>query len=104
MTMSITPVTPNLKSFWDRPEGKTGMVFLVAGGIAASVGLYFLLPFLITLVANTLYLGGIGDRTLRGWLCGLQRDFPDPGEVRLQEYHALDHRDLHRDRSYRHLA
>jgi hypothetical protein len=58
--MSLSQSTPNLKSFWDRPEGKTGMLFLLAGGIGAAFGLYLLLPFLITLVANTLYLVGLG--------------------------------------------
>jgi len=45
------------KSFWQKPEGKTGMLFM--GGIAAG-GLYVLykaLPFLINIVENTLYLG-----------------------------------------------
>ena len=37
--MSLTPTTPaslseNLKSFWSRPEGKTGMIFLGIGGAA----------------------------------------------------------------------
>ena len=45
------------KSFWEKPEGKTGMFFtlLLAGG-----GLYFLykaLPYLINIVENTLHLG-----------------------------------------------
>jgi hypothetical protein len=58
--MSLSQATPNLKSFWDRPEGKTGMLFLLAGAAGAAFGLYLLLPFLITLVANTLYLVGLG--------------------------------------------
>lgn len=41
------------KSFWKRPEGITGILFL--GGII--FGFYKLLPFLITFVENTLYLG-----------------------------------------------
>jgi len=57
--MSLTPITPNLKSFWSRPEGKTGMLFLAAGGIGAGYGLYLLLPYLITMVSNTLTLVGL---------------------------------------------
>lgn len=44
------------KSFWEKPEGKTGMLFtgLLAGG--AFYGLYKILPFLINVVENTLHL------------------------------------------------
>lgn len=47
------------KSFWQRPEGITGM--LVAGGIIAGIGyiLYNFLPVLINLAENTLYLSGM---------------------------------------------
>jgi len=47
------------KTFWERPEGKTGAVLglgLLAGGAFV---LYKILPFLITLASNTLYLAGI---------------------------------------------
>ncbi len=45
------------KSFWSRPEGKTGMLFGV--GILAAIGLAVasFLPAIIALAANTLYLG-----------------------------------------------
>lgn len=46
------------KSFWEKPEGKTGGLVLIA--LAATlllVGWYFILPFLITLLANTLLAG-----------------------------------------------
>jgi hypothetical protein len=50
--------TPNgVKDFWDRPEGKTGKLFLFA---FLAVGGYFLykgLPYLITILENTLYTG-----------------------------------------------
>lgn len=53
-----------LKSFWEKPEGKTGMIAaaaLLGGGI---IGLYKILPWLITLATNTLHLifllGAIG--------------------------------------------
>ncbi|MCI5059126.1 MAG: hypothetical protein MRY83_23640, partial [Flavobacteriales bacterium] len=52
--MQNTPIKP--KSFWKKPEGKTGMFGLAA--IAGGVGylLYKLLPYLISIVENTLYL------------------------------------------------
>ncbi|WP_025741213.1 PspA/IM30 family protein [Aquimarina pacifica] len=45
------------KSFWKRPEGKTGMLFMGLLGAGGLYGLYKVLPFLITIVENTLYLG-----------------------------------------------
>lgn len=47
----------NPKSFWEKPEGKTGMLFLGIGGVAALFFLYKALPFLIQIAENTLYLG-----------------------------------------------
>lgn len=47
----------NTKSFWQRPEGKTGMLGLAAIAGGAGFLLYKALPYLITLVENTLYLG-----------------------------------------------
>jgi len=52
MENSIQP-----KSFWKRPEGKTGMLFMGLLGAGGLYGLYKVLPFLITIVENTLYLG-----------------------------------------------
>ncbi|WBX73569.1 hypothetical protein PG913_12170 [Tenacibaculum pacificus] len=45
------------KSFWEKPEGKTGMFFtaLLAGG--SMYFLYKALPYLINIVENTLHLG-----------------------------------------------
>ncbi len=47
----------NPKSFWKRPEGKTGMLFMGLLGAGGLYGLYKVLPFLITIAENTLYLG-----------------------------------------------
>jgi len=47
----------NPKSFWEKPEGKTGMLFLGVGGAAALYFLYKVLPYLISIAENTLYLG-----------------------------------------------
>jgi len=45
--------TKTSKSFWQKKEGITGMLFLAAIGF----GLYTLIPTLIVLAANTIYLG-----------------------------------------------
>jgi phage shock protein A len=47
------------KSFWERPEGITGGIGLAALAIGGGWLLYSLLPILITLAANTLYLGAM---------------------------------------------
>ena len=43
------------KSFFQRPEGKTGILFIVAGLLAAGWGLYVALPFLIVLLTNAIH-------------------------------------------------
>lgn len=50
---------PNLqqkKSFWKRPEGITGAIFLIALLVGGGYLLYTFMPVLISLAANTLYL------------------------------------------------
>lgn len=47
------------KSFWQRPEGVTGMIFLAALIIGGGVLLSSALPILINLAQNTLYLAGM---------------------------------------------
>jgi len=63
--MGISPVTPNFtqniqnytpKSFWKRPEGPFGMVVLAALIVGGAIGLYAMLPFLITLLTDTLHM------------------------------------------------
>jgi phage shock protein A len=63
--MGISPVTPNFtqniqnytpKSFWKRPEGPFGMVVLAALILAGAWGLYLILPFLISLLTDTLHM------------------------------------------------
>jgi hypothetical protein len=62
--MGLSPVTPNFtqnlqgytpKSFWTRPEGPFGMVALAAIVAGGAYGLYIILPFLITLLQDTLH-------------------------------------------------
>jgi len=64
--MSITPSAPNLgedlKSFWSRPEGKTGMIFIVLAAAALVYGWGMIVPFIVSMLADTLhmiYLAGI---------------------------------------------
>jgi hypothetical protein len=42
------------KSFWERPEGTTGMVFGIPALLIAGIGLFKLLPYIITLLQNTI--------------------------------------------------
>ena len=44
------------KTFWQRPEGTTGMIILAGLLIGGGYLLYTALPVLIGLAANTLYL------------------------------------------------
>jgi hypothetical protein len=66
--MSLTPGVPVLtsnlrgytpKSFWKRPEGPFGMVALAAIVAGAGFGLYKILPYLITLLEDTLHAAGL---------------------------------------------
>ncbi len=66
--MSLSPVTPNFtqnlqgytpKSFWKRPEGPFGMVALAALIVGGGIGLYAILPFLISLLTDTLHMIGL---------------------------------------------
>ena len=45
-----------IKSFWEKPEGTTGKIFMAVLAGAGLLGLYKALPFLIKLAQNTLYL------------------------------------------------
>ena len=40
------------KTFWQRPEGATGMLFLAAGIVGGAYGLYKVLPFIIEMFQN----------------------------------------------------
>jgi len=43
------------KSFWERPEGTTGMITLALLGIGGAILLSTVLPFIISLLQNTIY-------------------------------------------------
>lgn len=53
----LQPIKP--KTFWERPEGITGGLFMAAILLGGGYLLYKVLPTLITLAQNTLYLAGI---------------------------------------------
>jgi hypothetical protein len=59
--MSMTPSVPNgmatIRSFWQRPEGKTGAVVLVGTGIAGVYGMSLALPWAIAFATDMLHLG-----------------------------------------------
>lgn len=44
-----------VKGFWERREGTTGMVFIVLAGVAIVVGWGVISPFVVAMLANTLY-------------------------------------------------
>lgn len=48
------PPTPKIKTFFERPEGTVGLGFIAAGIVAAGFAAYAFLPFIITLLANTI--------------------------------------------------
>jgi hypothetical protein len=61
--MGLSPVTPNFtqnlqgytpKSFWKRPEGPFGMVVLAAVVLGGAYGLFVMLPYIITLLQDTI--------------------------------------------------
>lgn len=53
----MNDLTQSAKSYWSRPEGKTGMAILAAGLGALVYGWGKILPFLVDMMANTLKLG-----------------------------------------------
>ena len=48
------------KTFWERPEGVTGQIVAVSIIAAGGFFLYQAMPFIITLLQNTLYAGALG--------------------------------------------
>ncbi|HYW08274.1 MAG TPA: hypothetical protein VE913_15055 [Longimicrobium sp.] len=54
--MENPPVSRPRRTFWERPEGKVGMAVVAALGIALAWGFVTLLPTLILIAENTLYL------------------------------------------------
>ena len=59
--MSLTPVTPtnlgqDIKSFWARPEGKTGMIALAILAGALVYGWGMIVPFIVSMLADTLHM------------------------------------------------
>jgi hypothetical protein len=67
--MGISPVTPSFsqnlqgytpKSFWQRPEGPFGMVVLAALVAAGGYGFYVILPYIISLLQDTIHAIALG--------------------------------------------
>jgi hypothetical protein len=59
--MSLTPATPtnlgqDLKSFWSRPEGKTGMIVILIAAAALVYGWGMVVPFVVSMLADTLHM------------------------------------------------
>lgn len=67
--MSLSPITPNFsqnlqgytpKSFWKKPEGPLGMAVLAAMIVAGGYGLYVALPYIISLLQDTIHAVALG--------------------------------------------
>ena len=43
------------KTFWQKPEGKTGMVVAAGAAVGGGLLLYKALPYIIVLMENTIY-------------------------------------------------
>jgi phage shock protein A len=56
----LVPQNYTPKTFWERPEGVTGQIFGVALIAGAGFLLYRALPFIITLLQNTIYAALLG--------------------------------------------
>lgn len=60
--MSITPADSNgmkPKSFWQKPEGKTGLLFMAGAAAGIGYGLFKLLPILLSMALTSLQLAGV---------------------------------------------
>ena len=57
--MNMEDMGQKAKSFWEKPEGKFGAVVLAGLLGGGAILLYKMLPALITLCTNTLYLMGL---------------------------------------------
>lgn len=63
--MSLTPATPtnlgqDFKSFWSRPEGKTGMIAIAILAAALVYGWGTIVPFIVAMLADTLHMVFLG--------------------------------------------
>lgn len=56
--MSISD-KPQIKSFWQRPEGVTGMIFLIGLLLGAGYLLFVGLPIIVAMTENVVYLSGL---------------------------------------------
>lgn len=55
----MTDLRAKVKSFWSRPEGKTGAILLAGGAGALLWGWARVVPFLVDMMADTLHLAGL---------------------------------------------
>jgi phage shock protein A len=51
---------PKIKSFFERPEGNTGLLFIGAGIVGTGVACWYLLPVIIVILSNLLYASLLG--------------------------------------------
>lgn len=64
------------KTYWQRPEGKVGKTVLAATAIGAGVvGWFYLVPLIITLLANTLIAGALAVALVTSFIVVTNKDF-----------------------------
>ena len=52
------------QSFWDKPEGTTGMIVAASAGLAVLYGAYMVMPYIEILIENTFYALAFGSGAL----------------------------------------
>lgn len=63
------------KSFWERPEGTTGMVIGIPLVLGIGYGLYHMLPMIIELLENTIYAAAMGLGLAAALFIGFDKRF-----------------------------
>ena len=63
------------KSFWERPEGTTGMIIGIPLILGGGYGLYHLLPYMIDLMENMIYLTCMGVGLTAALFIGFDKRF-----------------------------
>lgn len=71
----MSEIVKSTKSFFDRPEGKTGLLFIFLGFVALIFGGNFIFPFIITALQNTLHAMFLIAAVVSITAVGLNRSF-----------------------------
>ena len=58
--MGPSSIGSTMKSFWSRPEGKTGMIFLIALAVGAAFAWGMIVPYVVSMLADTVHMAILG--------------------------------------------